>query len=54
MPLPQSFQTFAEFEREIIRPGSRVGFSLDDLVEDLSFDGDLQAEPDPFDALDEG
>ncbi len=33
MPLPRSYQNFAEFEREILRP-NRVGFSLEDIVEE--------------------
>ena len=33
MPLPRTFQTFAEFEREILRPESRIGLSLEDIAE---------------------
>ncbi|MGK3964126.1 transcriptional regulator [Sorangium sp. So ce118] len=52
MPLPRSYQNFAEFEREILRP-SRVGFSLEDIVEDEgSFDAELDFEKDPFDVSD--
>lgn len=48
MPLPKNFQTFAEFEREIIRSGSRIGLSLEDIVEDTSFDVEVEADDDPF------
>jgi hypothetical protein len=52
MPLPKSYQTFAEFEREILRPG-RVGFSLEDIVEETTFDTELDFDRDPFDAPDD-
>jgi hypothetical protein len=48
MPLPRNFQSFAEFEREIIRPSNRIGLSLEDIVEDTSFDAELELERDPF------
>ncbi|AGP36393.1 transcriptional regulator [Sorangium sp. So ce296] len=53
MPLPRSYQNFAEFEREILRP-NRVGFSLEDIVEEeSSFDAELDFEKDPFDVSDD-
>ncbi|KYF78733.1 MULTISPECIES: hypothetical protein [unclassified Sorangium] len=52
MPLPRSYQNFAEFEREMLRP-SRVGFSLEDIVEESSFDAELDFEKDPFDVSDD-
>jgi hypothetical protein len=50
MPLPKSFNNFAEFEREILRASNRVGLSLEDMVEDTSFDAeiDIDADDDPF------
>ncbi len=51
MPLPKNFQTFAEFEREIIRGGSRIGLSLEDMVEDTSFDAEIEVDDDPFEAM---
>jgi hypothetical protein len=48
MSLPNNFQTFAEFEREIIRSGSRLGLSLEDIVEDTAFDAEVEADDDPF------
>lgn len=52
MPLPRSYQNYAEFEREILR-SSRVGFSLEDIVDDEgSFDAELDFEKDPFDVSD--
>ena len=45
---PNFYKSFEEFEREEIKPGSsRVGFSLDDLIEESVFDSD--AEVDLFD-----
>ena len=38
---PNFYKSFEEFEREEIRPAaSRVGFSLDDLIEESIFDSD--------------
>lgn len=31
MAFPRGYQSFAEFEREAIRPGMRAGFSIDEL-----------------------
>ena len=45
---PNFYRSFEEFEREEIRPGStRVGFSLDDLIEESVFDS--ESEVDLFD-----
>jgi hypothetical protein len=48
MALPRNFQTFAEFEREILRPSNRIGLSLEDIVEDTSFDAEIEVDQDPF------
>jgi hypothetical protein len=37
--LPKSYRTMEEFEREEIRPGFRIGFSIDDL-EESSFEAE--------------
>jgi hypothetical protein len=52
MSLPKTYRSYAEFEREILRPG-RVGFSLEDLMEDTAFDAELDFEKDPFDGPDD-
>jgi len=49
MPLPKSFQNFAEFEREIIRTGLRLNVSLEDMVDDTSFDAELESDADSDD-----
>ena len=42
---PNFYKSFEEFEREEIRPAaSRVGFSLDDLIEESVFDSDDKEE----------
>jgi hypothetical protein len=51
MPLPKTYRSFAEFEREILHPG-KVGFSLEDIVEEGSFETELDFDKDPFDASD--
>ncbi len=37
MSVPKSYKNMAEFEREAIRPDLKYGFSLDDLMQDTSF-----------------
>ncbi|MBK7395532.1 MAG: hypothetical protein IPJ34_04295 [Myxococcales bacterium] len=42
------YRNFEEFEREELKSSSKIGFSLDDLIEETSFDGELE-----FDTLDD-
>jgi hypothetical protein len=51
MPLPKSFQNFAEFEREILRGGSRLGLSMEEIVDDDSFEAEIEVDDDPFAAM---
>ena len=37
MGVPKSYRSIEEFERETIRPDMKCGFSLDDLMQDTSF-----------------
>ena len=53
MPLPRTFNSFAEFEREILRPANRMGLTLEDMVEDPSFDAEIELDRDPFEEQDE-
>ncbi len=53
MGFPKSYRSIEEFEREELRPGNKVGFTLEDLVQetmmgqsDLLFD-DTHDEYDP-------
>ena len=39
MSVPKSYRTIEEFQREEIRPDFKCGFSLDDLMQDTSFEG---------------
>lgn len=34
---PKSYSSMAEFEREEIRPGQKIGWSLDDLYAEATF-----------------
>jgi hypothetical protein len=36
---PKNYRTIEEFEREVLRPHNKVGFSLEDLIEESSFNG---------------
>ena len=51
---PKSYRSFQEFEREEIRPYMKVGFTMEDFVEESSFDGELNfdADYDPFECDD--
>ena len=39
MGVPKSYRSMEEFERETIRPDMKCGFSLDDLMQDTTFEG---------------
>ncbi len=45
---PRGFKSFADFERELIRPGLRAGWSADELEESQLDDMDFDL--DPFEA----
>ncbi len=57
MSVPKNYRSIEEFEREELRPQFKVGFSLDDLIQETAFDGsDLlfddtkdEYDPDQFD-----
>jgi len=38
MSLPKRYRSIEEFEREEIRPSFKIGYSLDDLVQESMFD----------------
>jgi hypothetical protein len=48
MPAPKNYRSFAEFQREEIRPGEKLGWSIDDLFQDaeLRMSGGNHQEPD--------
>jgi len=48
MALPKAYRSFADFEREEIRPGMRIGWSMDELSNNN--DSDLDFDVDPFEA----
>jgi hypothetical protein len=39
MTVPKSYRSIEEFEREEIRRDMKCGFSLDDLMQDTTFEG---------------
>ncbi len=39
MGVPKSYRSMEEFERETIRPDMKYGFSLDDLMQDTTYEG---------------
>ena len=45
----RAYRSFAEFEREEIRPGMRIGWSVDEL-EESSRDREVDFDEDPFEA----
>lgn len=49
MSIPKSYRTYADFEREEIRPSFKVGFSMEDMVEEATFETDtVDWDRDPF------
>ncbi len=46
---PRGFRTYDDFERQEIRPGLRIGWTLDDVEAADQSDIDLSA--DPFEAM---
>ncbi|MGL1161856.1 hypothetical protein ACSTKX_24680, partial [Vibrio parahaemolyticus] len=38
MAAPKNYRTYQDFEREEIRPSFKVGFSMEDLVEEATFE----------------
>ena len=52
---PKNYGSFADFEREEIRPMNKVGFCVDDLESEASYKVyDEQADHDPAEELDFG
>lgn len=49
MAVPRGYRTFADFERREIRPGMRIGWSMDEVEQGDPADFDLDA--DPFEAM---
>ncbi|WP_394820892.1 hypothetical protein [Pendulispora albinea] len=39
MPAPKNYRTIEDFSREELRPDFRVGFSLEDLMQETVFEG---------------
>jgi hypothetical protein len=52
MALPKNYRTMEEFEREVLRPNFRVGFSLEDLMQETIFEGSDMLFDDQVDELD--
>ena len=46
MALPKAYRSFADFEREEIRPSMRIGWSTDDLQS--PHEAELEFDLDPF------
>jgi hypothetical protein len=45
----RAYRSFAEFEREEIRPGMRIGWTVDEL-EETGSEQDLDFDADPFES----
>ncbi|HWL88614.1 MAG TPA: transcriptional regulator [Polyangiaceae bacterium] len=39
MPMPKNYRSIEDFTREELRPDYRVGFSLEDLMQETVFEG---------------
>lgn len=42
---PKTYRSMEEFEREEIRPGQKMGFSLDDLFQEANLNAPEEHEP---------
>jgi hypothetical protein len=51
MAFPKNYRTIEEFEREELRPQFRVGFSLEDLMQETIFEGSDMLFDDTVDEL---
>lgn len=47
--MPRAYRSFADFEREEIRPSMRIGWSVDEIEESMAAELDFDA--DPFEAM---
>ncbi|MCA9584163.1 MAG: transcriptional regulator [Myxococcales bacterium] len=52
MGVPKNYRSLQEFEREELRPGMKVGFTLDDLTQEASFEASDMLFDDTYDAYD--
>jgi hypothetical protein len=50
---PRFFKTFAEFEREYLRPARRVGQTFEEMVEDSPFEAEFDFDRDPYEDPDD-
>jgi hypothetical protein len=49
----RSYRSFAEFEREYIRPHKKVGITVEEMIEDTSFEAEFDFDRDPLDEPDD-
>jgi hypothetical protein len=52
MAAPKNYRSIEEFEREELRPQYKVGFSLEDLMQETVFEGSDMLFDDQHDAYD--
>ena len=52
MAFPKNYRSIEEFEREELKPQFRVGFSLEDLMQETIFEGSDMLFDDQVDELD--
>jgi hypothetical protein len=52
MAAPKSYRSIEEFHREELKPQSKIGFSIDDLMQEATFDGGDMLFDDQVDELD--
>ena len=54
MSVPKNYRSIEEFEREELRPQFKVGFSLEDLMQETIFEGSDMLFDDTVDEYDPG
>jgi hypothetical protein len=50
MSVPRGYRSFADFEREELRPHMRIGWSVDEIEESMS-EQELEFDADPFEKM---
>ena len=47
------YRSFAEFEREDVRPNHRLGMTVEEMIEDKPFEREFDFDKDPYEESDD-
>ena len=51
--MARHYRNYAEFTREYIRPATRVGLTVEEMIEDSPFEREFDVDKDPFEEKEE-